>query len=145
MYTIDLFQYKSQFHYVFNVSPGNQGSPITFFSLYGSRTLWTLAALSRLSKHEYECARNNRFTVGNGVFLRGPCRDVISKGQSKSVIRQFWKGGCEDRISTVRSRCQRTASEDTAGWKKISGCCGNLWILEISGGDIITSTYASCV
>jgi hypothetical protein len=27
---IDLFQYKSQFNNVFNVNPGNQGSPITF-------------------------------------------------------------------------------------------------------------------
>jgi hypothetical protein len=25
MYKVDLFQYKSQFHYVFNVNPGNQG------------------------------------------------------------------------------------------------------------------------
>jgi hypothetical protein len=31
MYKIDLFQYKSQFHYVFNVNPGNQGSPFFFF------------------------------------------------------------------------------------------------------------------
>jgi hypothetical protein len=30
MYTIDLFQYKSQFYYVFKVSPGKQGSPIIF-------------------------------------------------------------------------------------------------------------------
>jgi hypothetical protein len=30
MYKVDLFQYKSQFHYVFNVNPGNQGSPFTF-------------------------------------------------------------------------------------------------------------------
>jgi hypothetical protein len=32
MYTIDLFQYKSQFHNVFNVSPESQGSPITFLT-----------------------------------------------------------------------------------------------------------------
>jgi hypothetical protein len=30
-----------------------------------------------------ECARNNIVTGGNGVFLRGQCRDVISKGQSQ--------------------------------------------------------------
>jgi hypothetical protein len=32
VYTIDLFQYKSQFNYVFNVGPGNQSSPVTFLS-----------------------------------------------------------------------------------------------------------------
>jgi hypothetical protein len=30
MNTIDLFQYKSQFHYVLNVNPGNQGSRYYF-------------------------------------------------------------------------------------------------------------------
>jgi hypothetical protein len=33
MYKIDLFQYKSQFHYVFNVNPGNQGSRYLFVAL----------------------------------------------------------------------------------------------------------------
>jgi hypothetical protein len=31
MYKIDLFQYISQFHYVFNVNPGNQGSRYFFY------------------------------------------------------------------------------------------------------------------
>jgi hypothetical protein len=30
MFKIDSFQYKSQFHYVFNVNPGNQGSRYFF-------------------------------------------------------------------------------------------------------------------
>jgi hypothetical protein len=30
IYKIDLFQYKSQFHYVLNVNPGNQGSRYFF-------------------------------------------------------------------------------------------------------------------
>jgi hypothetical protein len=30
MYEVDLFQYKSQFYYVFNVNPGNRGTPIIF-------------------------------------------------------------------------------------------------------------------
>jgi hypothetical protein len=30
MYKVGLFQYKSQFDYVFNVNAGNQGSPIIF-------------------------------------------------------------------------------------------------------------------
>jgi hypothetical protein len=25
-------------------------------------------------------------TVGNGVFIRGPCRDVMSKGQSQLLV-----------------------------------------------------------
>jgi hypothetical protein len=29
------------------------------------------------------------------------------------------------------------AGEDTAGWKRLSGCCGDLWIVEISGGAVI--------
>jgi hypothetical protein len=42
MYIIDLVQYKSQFHYDFNVSPGNEGSPITY--LMAPQPLWALAA-----------------------------------------------------------------------------------------------------
>jgi hypothetical protein len=30
MYKVQLFQHKSQFNIVFNVNPGNQGSPINF-------------------------------------------------------------------------------------------------------------------
>jgi hypothetical protein len=33
MYKAHLFQYKSQCNTVFNVNPGNQGSPITFFKM----------------------------------------------------------------------------------------------------------------
>jgi hypothetical protein len=42
-----------------------------------------------LETARYTCSRgneygpNNRVAVGNGVFLHGPCRDVISKGQSR--------------------------------------------------------------
>jgi hypothetical protein len=43
----------------------------------------TTVSGQRLGKHEYEYVGSNRFTVGNGEFLRGPCRDVISKGQSQ--------------------------------------------------------------
>jgi hypothetical protein len=31
IYKLHLFKYKSQFNTVFDVNPGNQGSPITFF------------------------------------------------------------------------------------------------------------------
>jgi hypothetical protein len=34
-------------------------------------------------------------------------------------------------ISTIKSRCQGTAGENTAGWKKLSEYCGDLWIVEV--------------
>jgi hypothetical protein len=34
MYKVHLFQYKSQFNTVFNVTPGNQCSPISFPKMY---------------------------------------------------------------------------------------------------------------
>jgi hypothetical protein len=37
MYKINLFQYKFQFHYVFNVNSGHQGSPYFFSTFYGFR------------------------------------------------------------------------------------------------------------
>jgi hypothetical protein len=70
-----------------------------------------------------------------------PARDPVS-----------WKGaaiqsglGLRSRgISAVRSRCQGTAGEDTAGWK-LSGCCGDLRIVEISSGAMVATIPESCV
>jgi hypothetical protein len=53
---------------------------------------WATALLSRSRDIGY--ARNNGVTVGNGVFLLGPCRDVINKGQSQllgSSVREALK------------------------------------------------------
>jgi hypothetical protein len=36
------------------------------------------------------------------------------------------------------------AGEDTAGWKRLSGFCGDLWIVEISGGAVIACSPESC-
>jgi hypothetical protein len=33
------------------------------------------------------------YNNGNGVFPRGPCRDVISKGQSQLIV-ESCEGGC---------------------------------------------------
>jgi hypothetical protein len=49
------------------------------------------------------------------------------------------------RISTVRIRFQAMAGEDTACWKGLHGCCGNLWIVEINGGAVIAHSSESCV
>jgi hypothetical protein len=37
------------------------------------------------------------------------------------------------------------AGEDTAGWKRLSVCCGDLWIVEISGGAVIACGSELCV
>jgi hypothetical protein len=87
---------------------------------------------------------------GNGVFLRGPCWDVINKGQSQLIISsQFCTGVCEDRTwaseaedsplfeTVARERLVKTQQ---AG-RRLSECCGNLWIVVISGGAVLTCTY----
>jgi hypothetical protein len=33
------------------------------------------------------------------------------------------------------------AGEDTASWKMLSGCCGDLWVVEISGGAAIARVW----
>jgi hypothetical protein len=74
-----------------------------------------------------EYARNIRVTAGNVVFLCGPCRYVISKEQNQLLgnsTREDVKTEPKRvnlKISTVRSRCQATAGEDAAGWKRIMG------------------------
>jgi hypothetical protein len=40
---------------------------------------------------------------------------------------------------------EAVAGEDTAGWKRLSECCGDLCIVEISGGAAITCAYESGV
>jgi hypothetical protein len=45
------------------------------------------------------------------------------------------------RISTVRSLCQGTTSE--AGWKRLSGSRGDLWIVEVIGGAVIPCSTES--
>jgi hypothetical protein len=42
---------------------------------------WETARWTRSRGNEY--AHNNRFTVRNGMFLHGPCWDVILKGKSQ--------------------------------------------------------------
>jgi hypothetical protein len=70
---------------------------------------------------------------GNGVFLSGPCRDVISKGQSWLRV-QFCTGSCEERTwaceaeesplleAVAREQLMKTQQ---AG-KRLSECCGDM-------------------
>jgi hypothetical protein len=62
----------------------------------------------------------------------------------ESVKTESWVREAEESI-TVRSRCQWTVGEDIVGWKMFSGFCGYLWIMEISGSDVIACSYQSCV
>jgi hypothetical protein len=78
------------------------------------------------------------YNSGNGVFLCGPWRNVISKGQS-SVENEFCTGGCEERTrareaegSPLLGAVARERLVKTAGWKRLSGCCGDLWRLVVA-------------
>jgi hypothetical protein len=83
-------------------------------------------------------------------FLRGLCRDVIGKGRQLIVslygsLQRENLSAWSWRISSVRSCCQGMSGEDTAYWKRLSRCCGDLWIVEISSGTVITCSSESCV
>jgi hypothetical protein len=48
-------------------------------------------------------------------------------GDKVSSLRECVKRRLESRrISTVRSRCQEMTGEDISGYKRLSGCCGDL-------------------
>jgi hypothetical protein len=79
--------------------------------------------------------------------------EVMSQGQLvKGQLEESWKGAAIQRglergswrISTVRSRYQGTAGEDTAGWKRRGVCCGDLRNVEISNGAVITCSLELC-
>jgi hypothetical protein len=53
--------------------------------------------------HGNEYARNNRVTVGNEVFLRGPCRDFIRKGQSQ-LSGSSVQDAVKERVSCVSAQ-----------------------------------------
>jgi hypothetical protein len=99
------------------------------------RRIYKAVSGQRLRKH-----RNNRYV---SMWFVPRC---YKKGP-KLVDRKLCTWCCEDRtwrISTVRSRCQGT-TEDIAASKRLSGCCGNLWIVEISDGAVITCSSEWCV
>jgi hypothetical protein len=63
MYKIDSFQYKCQFHYVFNVNPGNQGSrnfleePSISFQVEGNKTIDSMFLLNLTYLQDYIALR----------------------------------------------------------------------------------------
>jgi hypothetical protein len=73
-------------------------------------------------------------------FLCGPSCNIISEGQSchfSWVLQgRLWRQDLSVwswRISTLRSCCLGTDGENTAGWKRLSECCDELWIVETNG------------
>jgi hypothetical protein len=74
-----------------------------------------------------------------GCYKGDSWGNEINSVQESVKKRDNWKGaaiqsglqGGSGRIFTVRSRYQRKAGEDTAGWKRFSVCCGDLSV-EIS-------------
>jgi hypothetical protein len=71
----------------------------------------------------------------------------------KSFIRQFCMGGCEHRTwareaekspileAAARERLVKTQQAR----KRLSRCCDDLWVVEISGGAVIACSSESCV
>jgi hypothetical protein len=86
-----------------------------------------------------------------GCLLCGLCQDVMNRitGAMSSVrYRRLWREDLSAwswRISTVRSHCQGMAGKDTASWKRLSRCCGDLWIVEISNGTVPSHVHKTSV
>jgi hypothetical protein len=91
-------------------------------------------------------------SIVSRVFLRGPSQDSYKQG-TKSVFRQFYTRGCEYRTwareaegSPLLETVARKRLVDTAHWKRLSGCCGDLCIIvKFSGDSVIIWIYESCV
>jgi hypothetical protein len=69
-------------------------------------------------------------------------RGQLADGSVRESVKENLSAGSW-RIYTVRSRCQGTVGENTAGLKRHSGCCDYLWIVEISGGDLFACSSES--
>jgi hypothetical protein len=92
----------------------------------------------------------NNATVGlkkwKRLFLLHDSKQV-TKSRSWVLYESLWSkdlSAWSSRITTARGRCQGTAGENTAGRIRLSVCCGDLWIMKISGGAVITCTYELC-
>jgi hypothetical protein len=68
------------------------------------------------------------------------------------LVRQFCTRGCEDRTWACEAEespvleavvTKRLVKRQQAG-KLLSGCCGDLWIADISGGAVIVCSSGSC-
>jgi hypothetical protein len=104
-------------------------------------------AMQRRSKH-MSTAKSPCATMEELCFLCGPWWDVISTRHSSG---EFSTGCCEERTwareaeeSPLLEVVARERPVKTAGFKRLSVCCGDLWIAEISGGAVIACSSKSC-
>jgi sulfatase maturation enzyme AslB (radical SAM superfamily) len=66
--------------------------------------------------------------------------DKVSCQLIVNSVGETVKGGLESvevKNLRVRSSCRGTAGEDTASWKSFSVCCGDMYVVEISGDAVI--------
>jgi hypothetical protein len=81
------------------------------------------------------------YNNGNGLFPCGPCRDVKSKEQSQFswvLHAMLWAREVEEFPLLQDVARERLTKIQQAG-KRLRGCCGDLWIVEISGGAVVPS------
>jgi hypothetical protein len=108
---------------------------------------YPLKASGKFCKHT---AMNRRATIEILLETLGFCVVHVEELQERKLgwPSQSFMGVCEESTwacEPVRSLCQGMASEDIAGWKKLSGCCGDLWIVEISSVAGIACSSELCV
>jgi hypothetical protein len=98
---------------------------------------WDLRVGSRELGSSREAEKRYRYSWVGSWQLRELTRILHGRLWQEDLSAGRW------RIS-VRSRCQETAVEDTEGWKILSGCCSELWSVEIIGRAVITCTSELC-
>jgi hypothetical protein len=92
----------------------------------------TAVSGQELVKH-VPVATDKKATIEERCFLRRPSREVITRTAGAISSVEFFTGGCEDRTSGREAKesplLEAVARErlvKTAGWKSLSGCCGDL-------------------
>jgi hypothetical protein len=107
----------------------------------------TTAVTGQRILNKQQLNNNNNGTIGNVVFYAVCTKGVYNDDTSRAI--EFRTEVCEERTwareAEESSLLEAVVGGDTGGWKRLSGCCGDLCIVEISGGAAITCAYESCV
>jgi hypothetical protein len=79
-------------------------------------------------------------------------RQAQKRRRCSWVDKEFCTGGCDKRTwaheaeeSPLLEAVARERLVKTAGWKRLSRCCGDLWSVEISDSAVITCSSEWCV
>jgi hypothetical protein len=83
------------------------------------------------------------YNNGSGVFLRGPCRDVISKGGQSQFIVEFCTGDCEERITEKFPLLEAVARELLMKTQQAGKELADAVV--ISGGAVIACSSEWCI